>query len=58
MSGNFGIELPVAFVGGVAKNRGMVKALEECLGVKVFVPEVADMTGAVGAALVLDNGGK
>ena len=55
MSGNFGIELPVAFVGGVARNRGMVRALEECLETEIFVPELANMTGAVGAALSNDR---
>jgi len=28
----------------------MVTAMRECLGVDVYVPEMADMTGAVGAA--------
>ena len=52
MSGNIGIEPPVSFVGGVALNKGMVSAFEENMDIDIFVPEMADMTGAIGAALV------
>ena len=37
--------------GGVAKNLGVVKALEERLGVTLFVCENAQLCGALGAAL-------
>lgn len=37
--------------GGVAKNRGVVKALEERLGTKLFVCDEAQLCGALGAAL-------
>jgi predicted CoA-substrate-specific enzyme activase len=42
----------VIFTGGVAKNIGVVKSLEENLGGKVFVPEEPMLTGALGAALL------
>ena len=45
-------ESDVFFTGGVAKNIGVVKALEENLGRKVFVPEEPLLTGALGAALL------
>jgi predicted CoA-substrate-specific enzyme activase len=38
--------------GGVAQNRGVVAALEEKLGESVFVPEEAQLCGAIGAALI------
>ena len=42
----------VVFTGGVAKNIGVVKALEENLGCRVFVPEEPLLSGAIGAALM------
>lgn len=47
-----GMEDEVTFVGGVARQRGMVKALEEVLKRKVNVSEEPDMVGALGAALL------
>jgi predicted CoA-substrate-specific enzyme activase len=47
-----GIEEEVALTGGVAKNEGVVHALEERLGVKLFVPPEPQIIGALGAALV------
>ncbi len=45
--------LPVfSFQGGVATNKGMVKAFEEALGHKVTVPENHQTMGAIGAALL------
>jgi activator of 2-hydroxyglutaryl-CoA dehydratase len=46
------VEPDVVFTGGVAKNAGVVRALEEKLGYKVFVPEEPLLTGASGAALL------
>ena len=46
------VEPDVVFTGGVAKNTGVVKALEENLGCKVCVPEEPLMSGALGAALI------
>ena len=37
--------------GGVARNRGVVKELENKLGAPIMVPDAPDMCGAVGAAL-------
>ena len=52
MAGRLKTESDVFFTGGVAKNIGVVKALEENLGRKVFVPEEPLLTGALGAALL------
>ena len=41
----------VAMTGGVAKSKGMVRALEESLGTKLFVPEEPQIIGALGAAI-------
>lgn len=46
------IEEPVIFQGGVAANKGMVKAFEDALGIKIKVPEYFDVMGAYGAALL------
>jgi activator of 2-hydroxyglutaryl-CoA dehydratase len=45
------LEESIAFVGGVAKNAGMRKALERELEVTLFVPDEPQITGALGAAL-------
>ena len=46
-----GIEAEVAFTGGVSRNVGMVKALEEKLGFPVNVCDDSHFIGAIGAAL-------
>jgi (R)-2-hydroxyacyl-CoA dehydratese activating ATPase len=46
------VEPDIVFTGGVAKNAGVVRALEENLGYEVFVPEEPLLTGAAGAALL------
>ena len=46
-----GIEPEVAFTGGVSRNLGMVKALEEKLTLPVNVCEDSHYIGAIGAAL-------
>ena len=46
------IEPDVILTGGVAKNIGVVKAMEENLGQKVSVPEEPLLTGAIGAAML------
>lgn len=43
---------PVVFQGGVAANKGVVKALQKELGVEVIVPEYYDVMGAIGAAIL------
>lgn len=44
--------LPVAMSGGVARNRGVVRALGRALGVEIAVPPEPDIVGALGAALI------
>lgn len=46
-----GIEPEVTFTGGVSRNIGMVKALEEKLGMKVNVSPDSHYVGALGAAI-------
>lgn len=47
-----GLDDEVTFVGGVARQEGMVKALEQTLKRKVNVSKEPDMVGALGAALL------
>jgi (R)-2-hydroxyacyl-CoA dehydratese activating ATPase len=47
-----GMEEEVTFVGGVARQKGMVKALEETLKRTVNVSEQPELVGALGAALL------
>jgi predicted CoA-substrate-specific enzyme activase len=42
---------PIVFSGGVAKNVGVVKAIEEELGKKVITPQEPQITAALGAAI-------
>ncbi len=46
------IKEPVMMTGGVAKNKGMLKALEDRLGIKIQVSKSAQETGAIGAAVL------
>ncbi|MBU2026504.1 MAG: 2-hydroxyglutaryl-CoA dehydratase [Proteobacteria bacterium] len=46
------IEKDVALTGGVAKNVGMVKALEDQLGFPVLIAREPLLTGAIGAAIL------
>jgi len=46
-----GIEEEVTFTGGVTRNIGMIKALNEGLGLKVNVSEESHFMGAIGASL-------
>ena len=50
--GRVGVEEEVVVTGGVAKNRGIIKALERRLGLKVNVPAEPQIVGALGAALI------
>lgn len=52
MAARTGIEDPVAMSGGVARNPGMVEALEQELGRKVYLPPEPQMIGAWGAVLM------
>jgi predicted CoA-substrate-specific enzyme activase len=42
---------PIIFSGGVARNIGVIKAIEEELGKKVITPEEPQITAALGAAI-------
>lgn len=47
-----GLEKELALVGGLARNVGFVRAMEDGLGIKVLVPEEPEYVTALGAALV------
>jgi predicted CoA-substrate-specific enzyme activase len=50
---------PIVFSGGVARNVGVVKAIEEELGKKVITPDEPQITAALGAAIfALEHAGK
>ena len=44
-------KFPVVFTGGVARNSGMVAALEDQLKTDIILPKIPDIMGAYGAAL-------
>lgn len=46
-----GIEKDFAITGGVAKNPGVVKKIEQKIGLPVFIPSEPQIIGALGAAL-------
>ena len=56
MARQVGVEPPVAMAGGVAKNVGVVRALEEILGERLILPEEPQIVGALGAALMAREG--
>ena len=45
-------DAPYMMTGGVARNKGLVQALEKRLGAPVEVPDLAQYCGALGAALI------
>ncbi|UMZ73128.1 acyl-CoA dehydratase activase [Natranaerofaba carboxydovora] len=45
------LEKPIAMTGGVAKNKGIVKVLEERFNSSIFIPEEPQLVGALGAAI-------
>ena len=47
------IQSPIVFQGGVAFNRGIVRALQEELDTEVIVPHHHEVMGAIGAALLV-----
>ena len=51
-----GCEEPVVLTGGVARNEGLVRALENEMQRAVQVPEYPQLTGALGAALIATTG--
>jgi predicted CoA-substrate-specific enzyme activase len=58
MARRMGLSERVAFVGGVAKNRGMRDALERGLGFPLTVPPEPQITGALGAAMTARGSGE
>jgi len=50
MASRIGLASPVMMTGGVARNIGVVRALETAIGVPVIVSPHAQVTGAIGAA--------
>jgi activator of 2-hydroxyglutaryl-CoA dehydratase len=52
MAGRIGLSAPLMMTGGVAKNKGVIKALENKTGHSIEVSEKTQVTGAIGAALI------
>ena len=52
LAARVGVEPEIAFTGGVARNRGVVRALEAELGRALLVPAEPEITAALGAALI------
>ncbi len=52
MAKRVGVKSPVMMTGGVAKNIGVVRALENKLGIDIEVSENAQVNGAIGAAVL------
>jgi predicted CoA-substrate-specific enzyme activase len=52
MVGRISVRDAVVLTGGVARNAGVARMLEEKLGHTIVVPEQAQLAGAIGAALI------
>jgi predicted CoA-substrate-specific enzyme activase len=52
MANRVGFNARIMMTGGVAKNVGVVKALEQKIGQKIDVSEKSQVTGAIGAAMI------
>lgn len=50
-----GVEETIAMTGGVARNIGIVRAIENMLGTVIFIPQEPQITGALGAALIANE---
>ena len=50
-----GVENDVSLVGGMCRNAGFVKSLNDALGVEVLIPEDPEIIGALGAAIAAAN---
>lgn len=55
MLGKVQLRESVVFTGGVAKNRGVVRALENETGLTIHVPYEPQITGALGAAIIASS---
>lgn len=56
MANRVGMSAPIMMTGGVAKNTGVLKALEAKLGRSIEVSDKTQVTGAIGAALLAQKG--
>lgn len=52
MTGKIGLQQEVVFTGGVARNAGVVRAIEAETGITLHIPPDPQVTGALGAALM------
>ena len=52
MANRVGFKTKIMMTGGVAKNIGVVRALERKIGQKIEVSEKSQVTGAIGAAMI------
>jgi predicted CoA-substrate-specific enzyme activase len=52
MAGRIGLIAPILMTGGVARNIGVVRALEAVIGMPVVVSPQAQLAGAIGAAVI------
>jgi predicted CoA-substrate-specific enzyme activase len=52
MAKRTGLQAPIMMTGGVAKNIGVVKAIERKIGMNIEVSPQSQLTGAIGAALL------
>jgi (R)-2-hydroxyacyl-CoA dehydratese activating ATPase len=57
MASRIGLAAPVMMTGGVARNVGVVRALEKVLAMPVVVSPHAQVTGAIGAAAIAMGSG-
>jgi predicted CoA-substrate-specific enzyme activase len=55
MASGVGLVKKVVFTGGVAKNIGVKRALEEVFGMDILVPEEPQIIGALGAAIFAND---
>lgn len=55
MGSSLKFDKELVFTGGVAKNLGVKRALEEQIGQEVTIPKEPQLTGALGAALVAND---
>ena len=52
MGKSVGFKKDVVFTGGVAKNMGIKKAMDDEIGLQILIPEEPQIMGALGAAIL------
>ncbi|MBU1169514.1 MAG: 2-hydroxyglutaryl-CoA dehydratase [Proteobacteria bacterium] len=52
MMNRIGVSKPLVMTGGVSRNKGMRTAIEKKIGLKLLVPNEAQVCGAIGAAIL------